>query len=269
MNFKEATKQEMKVFKISDYQNLYELTDSQMAERVDLSLNRYQEIMKDCGNITLEEVNKIARGLDINVSTLMDCLLENINPPIILSLNSLELDLPEKQSRKLAEDLAHSINERSIITEDGEYLIVNSNNRAYKLLKLEERQRMCKLLLKHGFVKSAMYLCGDDNILNIKSLSDLEFTDENYRNVFLYGKYKSTIPNITSVPRYFYNIVNDLSPNDQIIILNKALSILNSKLELSKEIDDEQLRFLKDNFEDIRKDIEKINEKISSIEIND
>ena len=86
MNFKELTKQEMKVFKISDYQNLYELTDSQMAARVNLSLNRYQEIMRDCENITLEEVYKIARGLDISVSTLMDCLLENINPPMILSL---------------------------------------------------------------------------------------------------------------------------------------------------------------------------------------
>lgn len=42
MSFKELTKQEMKVFKISDYQNLHELTDSQMAERVNLSLNHYQ-----------------------------------------------------------------------------------------------------------------------------------------------------------------------------------------------------------------------------------
>ena len=259
-------KQEIQVLQIQMYQDDFRLSDKEMAERIGISEERYQEIMKDCSNITLEEVMKISLTIDVSpIKLLINLTLTNeyLNS---FTMKNLDIVLNKQGSREAAIAITNEINQGRIIIIDEELYSVGRNRRLREKLSLDLRKKLVEICLKEHYIEAARFLSYNENILNITSLKDLSFLTEAEKNIFLYGRGYQRKTFYSSLPSYFDKIAESVTKSERLEMYQNAKDMYiderNVMLEKSKVFND----LFKLDIEEIDELIEDLDRKIKMFE---
>lgn len=266
MNTNLKEKQEIQVLQIQMYQDDFRLSDKEMAERIGISEERYQEIMEDCSNITLDELMKISFAIDVCPTKLLINLTVSNAYLNSFNLKNLERILKKYGSKAAAISIANEINQGRIIIMDEELYSVGRNRRLREKLSLDLRKKLVEICIKENFIEAASFLSYNENILNITSLKDLSFLTEAEKNIFLYGRGYQRKTFYSSLPSYFDKIAESVSKSERLEMYQNAKDMYieerNIMIEKTKSFND----LFKPDLEEIDELIEDLDRKIKMLD---
>ena len=165
----------------------------------------------------------------------------------------------------MAQAIANEIMERGILIHENKFYRVGRSCRIHEEITREERKRLADICLRNHCINAARFLCNDENLFNITSLNQLDFLSESEKKVFLYGDgYKGDFP-MVSFPLYFDALAESLSKDEQLQMYQNAKTILEIKLEISKELDKSIYKIMQEDIQNIKDTLVQINLKIKNI----
>lgn len=209
-----------KVLPITTYQNALGYTNEEMATRCNLTTERFGDLLKNPDSMTVKELYDIALGIEINVESLLTTTLHK-NLKYVGVLGFGEENIKRIVNKKNVKELVRYINNNSLKYQNGYKLVVNNSEEE---ISEELAKEICELLLGNGEIRSFLKFAGRDNILDIKSLDELDKYPETIREAILLGiDYKWDKPCI-NLPKYYFDLLNDLSEADQELVLTKTLT---------------------------------------------
>ena len=208
---------EFKTMAITEYQNIFNYSDKEIAEICNLTEKRFKEIMKDPNSITVLELYNISLGIETNMEFLLGHLLFDIN--LCKYIENIE-ELKDIINTKQVKELVSLINNDFLKYDDGYKLIIKGNKEV--LLEKDTAKSIVDLLLENNKILSAFRFLGEDNLLEIKCLSDLEKYSNAVIDAFLYGiDYKWDLACV-NLPKHYFNVLNDLPYNEQELVLKET-----------------------------------------------
>lgn len=240
--------QGMRFLQVTKYQSKYALTNEEMAERISISKERYEELLEDCISITPDEIMKISLALNLNPATfLVNLTLDNYNLNINL-FNDIDRLSKKLSSKELAQIISFLINNNRLVILNEKLYWVSNAHRVRDEICLEDRKKLTEICLKEHFIDAARFLSYKENILNISSLKDLDFLSKQEKEIYLYGEtYQTTYPYL-NVPSYFDNIAETVSKEEKLEMYKtvkekytQTLNLFNNQTKESNIIFDEYL----------------------------
>lgn len=215
------TQNEMKMMPVITYQKALEYSNKEMAERCSLTTDRYNDLLSNPNSMTVEELYNISIGIEMNIEGLLGTIM--LNPIKYFGISGYgENNLRRIIEKDKVTELVNYINNGTLKYKDG-YKLTDVHG-VEEEISQELAKEICELLLTNGHISSFLKFAGSDNILGIKDLSDLDKYSENVKEAILFGIDTKLDAPCINLPKYYFDLLNDLSEADQELVLTKTLT---------------------------------------------